>query len=88
MMMQNPAPQFESRASRDRRGSTDATAADDSRRHPAGAVERWLLLWRMLREQSIPVPPDVDLKELAARAQRQLEEVESHRVKAGAVLEG
>lgn len=47
-----------------------------------------LLLWRVLRAQSIPTPSDVDLDALTARAQRQLEQVESHRVNAGASLRG
>jgi len=45
-----------------------------------------LLLWRLLREQRLPGAGAVDLDDLIARAERQREEVEEHRIAAGAEL--
>jgi hypothetical protein len=45
-----------------------------------------LLLWTVLRERRPPGSDAVDLDALHARAQRQLVEVERHRVAAGAAL--
>jgi hypothetical protein len=45
-----------------------------------------LLLWRLLREQRLPGSGAVDLDDLIARAERQREEVEEHRIAAGAAL--
>jgi hypothetical protein len=46
-----------------------------------------LLLWRALRERRPPGADAVDLDELIARAEAQLEAVERHRIAAAAVLE-
>jgi hypothetical protein len=45
-----------------------------------------LLLWRLLREHRLPGSTAVDLDDLIARAERQREEVEEHRIAAGAAL--
>ena len=45
-----------------------------------------LLLWRMLREHRPPGAAAVDLDELIARAERQLADLETHRIAAGAAL--
>jgi hypothetical protein len=45
-----------------------------------------LLLWRLLREHRLPGSGAVDLDDLIARAERQREEVEEHRIVAGAAL--
>lgn len=47
-----------------------------------------LLLWRALRERRPPGSAAVDLDDLIARAERQLDEVERHRTAAGAALQG
>jgi hypothetical protein len=47
-----------------------------------------LLLWHVLRERPTPGSGAVDLDELIVRAERQLAEVERHRLAAGAALEG
>jgi hypothetical protein len=46
------------------------------------------LLWQVLREQRPPGSDAVDLGELIARAERQLGDVERHRVALGAALHG
>lgn len=45
-----------------------------------------LLLWQVLRDQRPPGSAAVDLDELIARAQRQLADVERHRIAAGSAL--
>jgi hypothetical protein len=45
-----------------------------------------LLLWQLLREHRPPGSAAVDLDELIARAQRQLRDVEQHRMAAGSAL--
>ena len=47
-----------------------------------------LLLWRALRDRRPPGSTAVDLDDLIARAERQLDEVERHRTAAGAALQG
>jgi hypothetical protein len=47
-----------------------------------------LLLWRALRDRRPPGSAAVDLDDLIARAERQLDEVERHRTAAGAALQG
>ena len=46
-----------------------------------------LLLWRLLRERQLPGSAAVDLDDLIARAERQREEVEQHRIAAAAALD-
>jgi hypothetical protein len=46
------------------------------------------LLWQVLREQRPPGSDTVDLVELISRAERQLGDVERHRLAAGAALHG
>ena len=47
-----------------------------------------LLLWKLLRDRRPPGSTAVDLDELIARAERQLAELESHRLTLGSALEG
>jgi hypothetical protein len=46
-----------------------------------------LLLWQVLRDRRPPGSGAVDLDELIARARRQIDEVEQHRLAAGSALE-